>query len=153
MQHDVKADAARENLIVLLNRLKSFVDDQAPDQWNLKIEVATLRASVEALLQMNPGGAAHLHCALMTAFSIGGRVFRDETALEDAVAKELRQLMQSATAARHPGSAEKDAVIAERYKRGDRLRDIAQDVGIKVDAVDERRRKMGIPSRRGRPKK
>ena len=110
MQHDARTDAAQKTLIVLLDRLKSFVDDEAPDQWDLKIEVATLRASVEAVLQMNPSGAAHLHCALMTAFSIGGRVFRTETALQE-------------------------------------------EVGLSADAVDERRRKMGIPSRRKKSKK
>jgi DNA-binding NarL/FixJ family response regulator len=153
MQHDARTDAAQKTLIVLLDRLKSFVDDEAPDQWDLKIEVATLRASVEAVLQMNPSGAAHLHCALMTAFSIGGRVFRTETALQEEVANQLRQLMQSVTAARHPGSAEKNAVIAKMYKQGDSLRDIGEEVGLSADAVDERRRKMGIPSRRKKSKK
>jgi hypothetical protein len=58
-----------------------------------------------------------------------------------------------ASNARHPDSAEKDAIIAKRYKQGWSLTDIGQEVGIGPDAVDERRRKMGIPKRRGTSKK
>jgi hypothetical protein len=100
-------------------------------------------------LTVRPGMNAQDKRDLMDAAEMLDRYMADD--LGSAWEETDRQIR--ASDARHPGSAEKNAKIAKLYKQGESLHDIAKEVGIGSDAVDERLRKMKIPRRRKKPKK
>jgi hypothetical protein len=152
----------RLHLFALYKRLKKFADKAAarPDadqylmaNFGLLSSVATLRDAVADMVETaSDDDVRRLERVLRAAFYIGSLAPKD---LRAAVAKQLNERMQRVTDARHPGSDKINARIAKLYKLGWKLIDIGKDkeVGLSPDAVDERRRNMGIPSRRSRRKK
>jgi hypothetical protein len=158
--HEEVRQYYKGHLLNVIDRLTTLAEKAAaaPDtdeqHKQLPGVAERLRRSAEvALAQMNQSGVNDFCKALLAAVHITSLVPMDPALPRELLRQFNNQRMQRVKAARHPGSAEKDAAIAKMYKQGESLRDIGEEVDLSPDAVDERLRKMKIPRRRKKPKK
>ena len=122
---------ARENLIALLNRMKRYYDKAAAD----------CGALAEKMQTASDDNVGHVERELMSAFRLGSLAQKN---LQAAVDKwELHKAQTaSARSKRHPGSDEKNAMLAEMHERGESLSAMAQKLKISKDAVRQRRKRL-----------
>jgi hypothetical protein len=124
---------ARENLIALLNRMKRYYDKAA----------ANCGALAEKMQTASDDDVGRVDRELMSAFRLGSLAPKDWQA---EVAKRLQELHKAQTASarskRHPGSDEKNAMLAEMHELGESLSEMAKKLKISKDAVRQRLKRL-----------
>jgi hypothetical protein len=124
---------ARENLIALLNRAKRFYEKRA----------ASWGALAEKMQTASDDDVGHVERELLSAFRLGSLAPKDWQA---EVTKRVQELHKAQTAParskRHPGSDEKNAMLAEMHERGESLSAMAQKLKISKDAVRQRLKRL-----------
>ena len=122
---------ARENLIALLNRMKRYYDKAAAD----------CDALAEKMQTASDDDVGHVERELLSAIRLGSLAQKN---LQAAVDKwELHKAQTaSARSKRHPGSDEKNAMLAEMHERGESLSEMAKTLKISKDAVRKRLKRL-----------
>ena len=123
----------RENLIAVLNRGKRH-HEKAAANWG---------ALAEKIQTADDDEVAHVGRELLSLFRSGSLAPKD---LQAAVDKRVQELHKAQTASarskRHPGSDEKNAMLAEMHERGESLSQMAQKLEISKDAVRQRLKRL-----------
>ena len=124
---------ARENLIALLNRMKRYYDKTAAD----------CGALAEKMQTASDDNVGHVERELLSAIRLGSLAQKNLQAAVDKCVQELHKAQTaSARSKRHPGSDEKNAMLAEMHERGESLSAMAQKLKISKDAVRQRLKRL-----------